>query len=203
MVGTGLDVPPRLGNSMGGTSTESSPPSAITSAGAPGGNGTARTAAGVCEIAGSCGIGVWGTVMVSGKVIRFDEVRGYGFVVPDHGGEDVFVHVNDLEFDKGLMAPGVKVEFVVDEGDRGPKASNVRFLEGAPGRSGGLHRSQSALSGGPFEDGVLCDTLSAQEFLDEVTELLVTGVPSMTGEQILQARQRLLKQAQSHEWVDA
>ncbi|MFH8752158.1 cold-shock protein [Streptomyces rimosus] len=141
--------------------------------------------------------------MVSGKVIRFDEVRGYGFVVPDHGGEDVFVHVNDLEFDKGLMAPGVKVEFVVDEGDRGPKASNVRFLEGAPGRSGGVHRSQSGLSDGPFEDGVLCDTLSAQEFLDEVTELLVTGVPSMTGEQILQARQRLLKQAQSHEWVDA
>jgi CspA family cold shock protein len=58
-----------------------------------------------------------------GKVVRFDEFRGYGFVAPDAGGEDVFIHVNDLDFDKRLIEPGALVEFDVEDGDRGPKAS--------------------------------------------------------------------------------
>ena len=33
---------------------------------------------------------------MTGKMLRFDEVRGYGFIVPDDGNEDVFVHANDL-----------------------------------------------------------------------------------------------------------
>ena len=57
-------------------------------------------------------------MLSTGKVIRFDEFKGYGFVAPDEGGEDVFIHVNDLDFDKRLLAPGVRVEYVAVDGDR-------------------------------------------------------------------------------------
>lgn len=129
--------------------------------------------------------------MVTGKVIRFDEVRGYGFVSPDSGGEDVFIHVNDLTFDKRLIAPGVVVEFDPEDSDRGPKASNVSIV-----------RSTAAPGGGaPEED--LFDVLPAKEFHEVITEALLTSAPSMTAEQILQVRQKLTQIAVRHGWVDA
>ena len=70
-------------------------------------------------------------VVLTGKIIRFDPVRGYGFAAPDTGGEDVFVHANDLEVDKELIVPGVAVEFTLGEGERGLKASHVRTLPAA------------------------------------------------------------------------
>jgi CspA family cold shock protein len=66
--------------------------------------------------------------MLTGKVIRFDEVRGYGFIAPDGGGEDVFVHANVLGDDKYVFGPGLRVEFDVTDGDRGPKAYTVHLL---------------------------------------------------------------------------
>lgn len=66
--------------------------------------------------------------MLTGKVIRFDEVRGYGFIAPDGGGEDVFVHANVLGDDKYVFGPGLRVGFEVSDGDRGPKAYAVHLL---------------------------------------------------------------------------
>lgn len=62
-------------------------------------------------------------------MIRFDEIRGYGFVAPDVGAEDVFLHVNDLTFDKRLLTQGARVRFVVEESDRGPKACQVQMID--------------------------------------------------------------------------
>ncbi|GAA4616337.1 cold-shock protein [Saccharopolyspora hordei] len=129
--------------------------------------------------------------MVTGKVVRFDEVRGYGFVAPEVGGEDVFIHVNDLTFDKRLVAPGVVVEFDLEESDRGPKASHVRIVRQAAERSG-----ESA-------DEELFDVLSAKEFHDLITESLLSASPTMTAEQILQVRQKLTQVAVRHGWVEA
>lgn len=67
-------------------------------------------------------------IMLTGKVIRFDEVRGYGFIAPDSGGEDVFVHANVLGDDKYVFGPGLRVEFEATDGDRGPKAYAVHLL---------------------------------------------------------------------------
>ena len=67
-------------------------------------------------------------IMLTGKVIRFDEVRGYGFIAPDGGGEDVFVHANVLGDDKYVFGPGLRVEFEAADGDRGPKAYLVNLL---------------------------------------------------------------------------
>jgi cold shock CspA family protein len=128
--------------------------------------------------------------MVSGRVVRFDEVRGYGFVAPDGGGEDVFIHVNDLAFDKRLLAQGTMVEFTVEEGERGPKASHVRMVGGA------VESSSRAM------DSDLCDVLSTKKFITEVTETLLSAAPTMSAQQILQARQGLVGKAREHGWVE-
>ncbi|MEU9117244.1 cold shock domain-containing protein [Streptomyces sp. NPDC048483] len=144
-----------------------------------------------------------GVVVATGKVIRFDAVRGYGFVAPENGGGDVFLHVNDLLVEKSLMAPGAVVEFEVEEGDRGPKAADVRLVEGAvrtaPVASFSLAQSPSQES---VEDGV-CDVLSAREFTQEVTETLLAAAPGLTAEQILQIRRSLAEVATKHGWVEA
>jgi cold shock CspA family protein len=137
--------------------------------------------------------------MVTGKVVRFDELKGYGFVAPDAGGEDVFIHVNDLEFDKRLLGPGMQVTFDVEEGDRGLKASHVQLQEGGERRYAGPARSSSGDS--PHED--LCDVLSTKEFIEEITEALLQAAPAATSEQILQIRQRLVQIAHAHGWVDS
>lgn len=140
--------------------------------------------------------------MVAGKVVRFDEIRGYGFVAPDTGGEDVFLHVNDLQFDKRLLGPGALVEFDVEEGDRGLKASHVRMISRGTGadRLAPVARSEPRAAA---DDDVLCDVLSVKEFLEEVTEALLDAAPSLTGEQIVHIRQRMAQVAHTHGWVEA
>jgi cold shock protein len=139
-------------------------------------------------------------IVVTGKVVRFDVVRGYGFVSPTHGGDDVFLHVNDLAVDKSLIRPGVMVEFEIEDGDRGLKAADVRLVEGAAAPVGFTPAQSFARVG--VEDG-LCDVLSVKEFTEEVTETLLTTAPGLTAEQILRIRERLTKLASNHGWVEA
>jgi CspA family cold shock protein len=120
--------------------------------------------------------------VVTGKVIRYDEFRGYGFISPDDGSEDVFVHINDLLDGKALFRPGLHVAFEVEDGERGLKASQVRVTD-------------------PAEDG-LCDLLTAAELRHEITEALLTTVPSLTGEQIRQTRDCISRLASTHNWVE-
>ncbi|MEU0228961.1 cold shock domain-containing protein [Streptomyces sp. NPDC006284] len=146
--------------------------------------------------------------MAVGKIIRFDEFRGYGFIAPDNGGEDVFIHVNDLAFDKRLLGPGMKVEFDVEEGDRGLKASRVRIQNGNAERERPVSppvRTSSAAAGpaGLFPEDGLCDVLSVKEYIEEVTETILRTAPTVTSEQILQVRQGLVQVALSHGWIDA
>ncbi|MEU3412115.1 MULTISPECIES: cold-shock protein [unclassified Streptomyces] len=140
--------------------------------------------------------------MVAGRVVRFDSARGYGFVAPEGGGEDVFLHVNDSLIPEEYLRSGLVVEFDVENGERGPKASNVRLAEGvdpAPPR-------RSAAAGRPVvldESGhPMCDVLSAAEYRREVTELLLNTGPLLTAEQILAIRGALVKFSESHGWVE-
>jgi CspA family cold shock protein len=125
-----------------------------------------------------------GSLVITGKVVRFDEIRGYGFVAPDGGGEDVFVHVNDLDVDKRLIAPGAIVEFTVEDGERGPKASNVRIV-----------RNSRAVA----DEDYLPPGL---DFREELTEALLTGVPTLTAEQVLRVRRTVLDLVHDHGWLD-
>jgi cold shock CspA family protein len=158
-------------------------------------------------------------VLRTGRMLRFDEVRGYGFISPDAGGEDVFVHANDLLNDKNAFTPGTPVEFEVIEAERGLKALAVRLVgkEPARGYTGAEARSTGPAPGstagstaglvsgsmaGGVADDALCDVLSPGEFLQEFTELLLEADHTLTALQITQLRQRLLKNAQEHGWVD-
>ena len=59
----------------------------------------------------------------------FNDDKGYGFITPDDGGKDLFVHHSGVagEGFKSL-AEGAKVEFEPSEGQKGPQATDVRAL---------------------------------------------------------------------------
>ena len=64
--------------------------------------------------------------MNTGKVKFFNSSKGYGFIVDDETGDDVFVHVTSLN---GLkINEGDKVEYVVEEGERGKTATNIQLV---------------------------------------------------------------------------
>ena len=60
-----------------------------------------------------------------GRVKWFSDARGYGFIVPDAGGEDVFVHISNIA-DGRPLSDGQRVSFVVGHGRKGPEARDVR-----------------------------------------------------------------------------
>jgi len=64
--------------------------------------------------------------MQTGTVKFFNTDKGFGFITPDGGGKDVFVHANDLG--GALLQEGSKVEFEVIAGKKGPQASGVKVL---------------------------------------------------------------------------
>jgi CspA family cold shock protein len=67
--------------------------------------------------------------MAIGTVKWFSAEKGYGFISPDDGTPDVFVHFSSItgEGYKNLDE-GQKVEFEVSQGQKGPQASNVRLV---------------------------------------------------------------------------
>jgi cold shock protein len=63
----------------------------------------------------------------TGLVEFFKEDKGYGFIRPDDGGKDVFVHHSSIDMD-GLksLSKGDRVEFELLEDPKGPRAQDVR-----------------------------------------------------------------------------
>ena len=64
--------------------------------------------------------------MSTGKVKWFNESKGYGFIEPDGGGRDVFVHYSAIQGEGyKTLSEGQVVQFEVIQGEKGPQASNV------------------------------------------------------------------------------
>ncbi|MEO5365584.1 MAG: cold-shock protein [Magnetococcus sp. WYHC-3] len=63
---------------------------------------------------------------VTGTVKWFNESKGFGFITPDDGSKDVFVHFSAI-VGSGFknLTEGQKVEFGIGQGEKGPKAENV------------------------------------------------------------------------------
>jgi CspA family cold shock protein len=65
--------------------------------------------------------------MPVGVVKWFSDGRGYGFITPDEGGKDVFVHSSGIQgTSQGSLREGQRVEYEITQGEKGPQASNVR-----------------------------------------------------------------------------
>ena len=65
--------------------------------------------------------------MSEGTVKWFNDRKGFGFIVPDDGGEDVFVHHSSIEAEGyRTLEEGQKVEFETGQGKKGPEATNVK-----------------------------------------------------------------------------
>ncbi|QLY34641.1 cold shock domain-containing protein [Nocardia huaxiensis] len=125
--------------------------------------------------------------------MSFDSSRGFGFIRPEDGGPDVFVHVNDIGLDEDELRQGRVFEFDVTEGDRGPKAINLALVGGAvtppPVRHKAKERSGAAL-------------LSEAEHKRLITELLLDASPALTAGEILTIRDRLTAFADQHGWIE-
>jgi CspA family cold shock protein len=65
--------------------------------------------------------------LARGTVKWFSDQKGYGFITPDGGGKDLFVHFSNIEGEGyRSLEDGQPVEFEAAEGKKGPEAQNVR-----------------------------------------------------------------------------
>ncbi len=64
--------------------------------------------------------------MSTGTVKWFNDQKGYGFITPDDGGEDLFVHHSEIKgAGRTTLREGQKVDFEIGQGKKGPCATNV------------------------------------------------------------------------------
>ncbi len=170
---------------------------------------------------------------VSGKVVHYDPNRGFGFLSPESGGDDVFLHINDLHgIDEDQLRPGAKVEFDVEDTDRGAKATNLKVTEEAPpGESPATERAQRRDDnrgrfgdrddrrggdrgdrrghdrGGDRRDDRRDDRGARRPrptgpLFNEVTELLLDSAPDLTARQITSIRNKLMDLASARGWTN-
>ncbi|MGB2578265.1 CspA family cold shock protein [Elusimicrobium simillimum] len=67
--------------------------------------------------------------MAQGKIKWFNDQKGYGFVTPEDGSADLFVHYQEIQGEGfKTLAEGQSVEFDVAQSEKGPKAVNVRKI---------------------------------------------------------------------------
>ncbi len=72
--------------------------------------------------------------MATGIVKWFSNAKGYGFIEPDEGGDDIFAHFSSIEMDgyKSLRQ-GQKVLYEINQGPKGLLASDIQFGENTEG----------------------------------------------------------------------
>jgi CspA family cold shock protein len=155
-------------------------------------------------------------VLTVGKVVRFDEIRGYGFIRPREGGEDVFMHANDLLDEKFLYQAGSDVEFSMEQGDKGLKASEIRLIRKSSS-SRPVERATAVAAPAPASALAPAPSLptqyaadgtdehvelhSVEEFRIDLTEALLNSDGSLTVDQLKEVRSCVIDLVRKRGWV--
>jgi CspA family cold shock protein len=110
--------------------------------------------------------------MAIGTVKWFNNAKGYGFILPDGGGEDLFAHYSSIQMDgyKTLKA-GQSVHFEIIEGPKGLQATNIQYAGGAEDVTvDGEMLGDDAVDGQPATSEVLSVTVDDgdTDSIDEV-----------------------------------
>jgi CspA family cold shock protein len=135
--------------------------------------------------------------VATGSVIQFNEARGFGFIAPDGGGEDVFVHSEELKAAGINVRVGSVLRFDVVEGNRGAKAYNISLADSNVEPVRGVPSSSSH---DDDDDGY--DIVSIDTYGSEITNILISHCPDATASQIVQVRSRLVALAVERGWIE-
>ena len=139
--------------------------------------------------------------MTTGKIVQFSPNRGYGFIAPDDGGEEVFVHANDLNGHADVIRTGTSVEFGVMTGNRGLRAYDVRVV----GRSAGIESQRPEYpqpERGAARDEDTDTWVLGTAGTREITDVLVGASPNVTAAEIVTIRDRLVGFARRRGWLE-
>lgn len=60
-----------------------------------------------------------------GTIKFFNSTKGFGFITPDNGGKELFVHISNIRGDAESIHEGQKVEYIEASGRKGPEATEV------------------------------------------------------------------------------
>lgn len=83
--------------------------------------------------------------MATGTVKWFNDAKGFGFIEPEAGGEDVFAHFSAIRMDGfRTLRQGGRVSFEVIEGPKGRLAQNIEAIDIAPAEELAEHQSVAA-----------------------------------------------------------
>ena len=127
--------------------------------------------------------------MMYGKIVRFDENRGFGFIAPETGGSDVFIHVSEvLGEEVRRLRPGTRVSYEQADSGRGPKGLKVRLVQGE--RQAAAAEVQQGLA---LDDGE-ADLLTTSDFKREARALMDRYTENLVEE--------LAALANGHGWVE-
>jgi cold shock protein len=140
--------------------------------------------------------------VASGTIVSFNVVRGFGFIAPDGGGEDVFVHAEALAEGCVDAHTGARVHFEIVDTQRGRKAYRVRPPIQTGSASTMDTRSEVLAPTEPDDPDVdLCDAIPSKVYAAEITDALIASAPAMTAGQIVEVRERLVARAWTRGWL--
>jgi CspA family cold shock protein len=122
-------------------------------------------------------------VVPQGTVRWFDPERGFGFLAPEDGSADLFVHASEILGEARLLREGQAVEFEVGEGERGPQAKRVRVTgDVAPGTAVGVLGTMSWYEPGKGYGFALPDGGGAEVFVH--SSVILTGGVVAAGQRV-------------------